>query len=156
EAGTMLVMGRRNGWRARGATLDHARELWKIGVPVALQFMLEVGSFLLLVLLLSSLSELQMAAHQIAIQVCQLSFLPAYAVAEAAAVMAGQAIGARRQELVMRVAYLALGVASAYTALCSLSFAVGAHTIAAGFTGEATLAAVAVRLIYVAAVFQAF
>jgi MATE family multidrug resistance protein len=156
EAGVLVEMGRRKGWRARGATWEHARQLWAIGVPTALQFMLEVGSFLLLVWLLSSLSEVQMAAHQIALQVCQFSFLPAWAVAEAAAVLAGQAIGARRQELVMRVAHLGLAVAGAYTMLCSLAFAVGAHAITAGFTSDHALASVAIRLLYVAAVFQTF
>jgi len=40
--------------------------------------------------------------------------------------------------------------------VCSVLFAVGGRTIAAGFTGDAVLAATAVRLLYVAAVFQAF
>jgi multidrug resistance protein, MATE family len=156
EAGVLWWLGRVRGWRARGATRAHVRELWRIGLPTALQFMLEVGSFALLASLISSLSEVQMAAHQIALQVCQFSFLPALAVAEAASVLAGQAMGARRQELVLPVARLGLVVAGAYTLACSLAFAVGGPAIAAGFTSDAALAAVAVRLLHVAAVFQAF
>jgi MATE family multidrug resistance protein len=156
ESGFLWVLGRARGWRARGATMEHVRELWRIGLPTALQFMLEVGSFVLLASMISSLSEVQMAAHQIALQVCQFSFLPAYAVAEAASVLAGQAMGARRPELVPWIAKLGLRTASVYTVFCSILFAVGGRTIAAGFTGDAVLAATAVRLLYVAAVFQAF
>lgn len=56
----------------------------------------------------------------------------------------------------MRVAHLALVVAGAYTALCSLIVALGAHRIAGGFTSDHRLADVAVKLLYVSAVFQAF
>jgi multidrug resistance protein, MATE family len=156
ESGVLWAFGRARGWHARGATRQHLGELWRIGVPTALQFMLEVGSFVLLAALISSLSETQMAAHQIALQVCQFSFLPAFAVAEAAAVLAGQAVGAERQELVLPLAHLGLRVAGLYTIGCSLVFVVGARAITAGFTGDPALAAVAVRLLYVAAVFQAF
>jgi MATE family multidrug resistance protein len=65
-------------------------------------------------------------------------------------------VGARRPELVPRIARLGLRTASAYTILCSIIFAVGGRIIASGFTSDAALAATAVRLLYVAAVFQAF
>jgi MATE family multidrug resistance protein len=156
ESGALWWFGRLFGWRAYGATREHLLELWRIGLPTALQFTLEIGSFVLLAAMISSLSEIQMAAHQIALQVCQFSFLPAYAVAEAASVLAGQAVGARRQELVLPVAHLCLRVAGAYTLLCSLVFVVCGRMIAAGFTDDPKLAAYAVRLLYVGAVFQTF
>jgi MATE family multidrug resistance protein len=125
-------------------------------LPTALQFMLEFGSFALLTALISALSETQMAAHQVALQACQFSFLPAYAIAEAASVLAGQAVGARRLELVLRVAHLALRTAGAYTLCCSLVFVGGGGLIAASFSGDAVLIAAAVRLLRVAALFQVF
>ena len=119
-----------------------------------MQLGLEVGAFAILTAFISSLSETQMAAHQIALQACQFSFLPAFAIAEGAQVLAGQAVGARRDELVGRVAWLALLTAGAYTALCSVAFAAGAPLIAAGFTSSVRVSAVTVRLLRVAALFQ--
>ncbi len=156
ETGVLWWMGRVYGWRAEGATRRHLVELWRIGLPTAVQFMLEVGSFVLLAALISSLSETQMAAHQIALQVCQFSFLPAYAVSEAAAVLAGQAVGARRQELVLPVASLCVRVVGAYTLVCALVFVFCGRLIASGFTSDPALLPTAVRLLYVAAVFQPF
>ncbi len=156
ESGVLWWLGRARGWRASGATRQHLAELWRIGLPTGVQFMLEVGSFVLLAALIARLSEVQMAAHQVALQVCQFSFLPAYAVSEAASVLAGQAVGARRQELVLPVAHLCLRVAGAYTLFCSLVFVACGPLIAAAFTRDATLAATAVHLLYVAAVFQTF
>ncbi|HEY2901510.1 MAG TPA: MATE family efflux transporter [Polyangia bacterium] len=135
-------------------TRRHLRALFRLGVPLGVQFTLEVGSFLLLSLMISLLSEVEMAGHQIAIQIIHLSFLPAFAVAEAAAVLVGQAVGADRDDLVTRVARLALAAAGAYALGWTLAFAFGAPAIVVGFTKDAAVLATAVGLLHVAAVFQ--
>jgi MATE family multidrug resistance protein len=154
----LWLLGRRAGCRSRGLGRAHLAELWRIGIPTALQFTLEVGAFVVLASMISSMSENQMAAHQIALQVCQFSFLPAFAVAESASVLAGQAVGARRDELVARVGRLGLWTAGGYTGACGLAFALGAPLIVDGFgfRSDAALTAVAVRLLHVAALFQVF
>jgi MATE family multidrug resistance protein len=97
-----------------------------------------------------------MAAHQIALQLIHFSFLPAAAVAEASSVLAGQAVGARRDVLVLRVARLGLALSSVYTGLCSLLFGFGGRWLAGLFTEAPALAAGAARLLLVAAAFQVF
>jgi MATE family multidrug resistance protein len=148
------VTRRTRAWRGGAVERKHFVALVRVGLPTALQLGLEVGAFAILTAFISSLSETQMAAHQIALQACQFSFLPAFAIAEGAQVLAGQAVGARRDELVGRVAWLALLTAGAYTGACSLLFAVGAPLLVAGFTSQVALSAVAVRLVRVAALFQ--
>jgi MATE family multidrug resistance protein len=106
--------------------------------------------------MIASWGETEMAAHQIALQVVHFSFLPAFAVAEAASVLAGQAVGAGRDNLVLVVARQALLTASAYTGACTLIIAALAPLIVSGFTGDVALAAAAVRLLHVGAVFQVF
>ena len=80
----MLFWKHEGAWGLRAMERRHVAALWRVGLPTALQFALEVGAFALLAAMLASLSEIDMAAHQIAIQVVQFSFLPAWAVAEAA------------------------------------------------------------------------
>lgn len=156
EAGVLMLV--QSGLRSslRVVTRRHLRAMWTVGLPTALQFSLEVGSFALLAAMVSSLSELQMAAHQIGIQVIHFSFLPAFGIAEAASVLAGQAVGAGRDQLVLKVARQALVLASVYTAAWTLVMAFGAPLLAAAFTNDAALIAVAVRLLHVAAIFQVF
>ncbi len=156
EAGIAASVQHVRGWNVRRMRIRHVVELWRIGLPTGLQFTLEVGAFTLLATMISSLSEVQMAAHQIALQVTYFSFLPAFAVAEAASILGGQAVGANRDDLVLRVARYSLALAAGYTAACSIVVAAGAHLIAAGFGADEALAAVAVKLLYVAAVFQVF
>ncbi|MEA2700091.1 MAG: multidrug resistance protein family [Myxococcales bacterium] len=154
EAAFLALPMRRHEAGLRSWTTGHLRTLWRLGVPLGLQFTLEVGAFLLLSLLISLLSEVQMAAHQIAIQVIHLSFLPAFAVAEATAVLSGQAVGADRDDLVPRVARLALLVAGAYAFAWTLFFGIAAGWIAAAFTADALVMSTATGLLHVAAVFQ--
>jgi MATE family multidrug resistance protein len=156
EAGTLLVVQTRQGWHIRNTRLAHLRAVWRIGMPTGVQFTLEVGAFAMMTGLLAHLGVLQAAGHQIALQVNHFAFLPGFAIAEAASVLAGQAVGAGRYELVKRVARRALTATTVYTGACSVVFALGASTIVAGFTKDEALARVAVHLLWIAAVFQMF
>lgn len=156
EAGVLCAVQRRDGFGLSVARLRHAIDVWRLGLPTAVQFLLESGSFVLLASLIASLSEVEMAAHQIALQVIHFSFLPAFAVAEAASVLTGQAVGADREDLVRLVARRGLYAAGVYTGLCSLVFALGGGLIVVPFTAEEATRLVATRLLVVAAVFQVF
>jgi MATE family multidrug resistance protein len=154
EAGVLALPRLREGWGLSTWTRAHLRALWRIGGPLGIQFTLEVGSFGLLSLLISGLSDVDMAAHQIALQVIHFSFLPAFAVAEAGAVLAGQAVGAGRDDLVIRVARRALAVTSVYTGLWTLVLVFGSRIIVSGFTPDGAVLTTTVALLHLAAVFQ--
>jgi MATE family multidrug resistance protein len=127
-----------------------------VGTPLGLQFLLEVGSFAVLASMIAAMSDVQMAAHQIAIQVIHFSFLPAYAVGEAASVLVGQAVGARRDELVKPLARRALWMGGTYMGACAVVFVLAGGVIVAGFTPDARVREVALHLLWIAAVFQVF
>jgi len=154
EAGTLIALRGRSMLPPLGRGLPHMSAVWRMGLPNALQFLIEVGSFVLLTLLIAAMSEADMAAHQIALQAIHFSFLPALAVGEAGSVMAGQAVGADRDGLVLGVARLAMLLAGAYTGLCTFVLALGAPWIAQLFTGDARVIATAIPLLHVAAAFQ--
>jgi MATE family multidrug resistance protein len=154
ELGVLAWAHRPASFGLRACTTRQIGEVFRVGWPTGLQFGLEVGSFLVLAALLSALSEVEMAAHQIALQVVHFSFLPAFAVGEAASVLAGQAVGADRDELVLRVARLAAVVGAIYTAACTAIVVVGAPLIARLFTDDPALRAAATALLYISAVFQ--
>lgn len=140
-------------WRQ---SLEEVPAVWRLGWPVGTQMVLEVSAFATLTALFASMSDRDVAAHQIALQILHLSFLPAFAIGEAASVMAGQAIGAARHRLVVGVARRAAFVGSLYTGLCALVFGVFARPLAGLFTSDAELVTLTVKLLWVAAVFQVF
>src|SRR5262249_15264646 len=95
EGGFLWLLERRatpHAWPRSRVRRAELAALLRIGLPTAVQLTLEVGSFAILTAFVSSRSETEMAAHQIAVQCCQFSFLPAFAIAEGAQVLAGQAM----------------------------------------------------------------
>src|SRR5262245_6705688 len=91
------------------------REVWAQGMPNGVQFIMEVGSFLILTVLVARMSAIDAAAHQMVLHLVNVSFLPAHALAEAAAVLVGQAVGAGKDMLVPRVARRALAIGAGYS-----------------------------------------
>lgn len=146
----------RSGFRTPLLRKSHVRELWRLGLPSGIQFGLEVSSFGTMVVILSAYSELHTAAHQIAVQVLHFAFLPAFGLSEAGSVLAGQAVGAQRPDLVGRVATLTLRLAMCYAVACGLVLFFGATPIIAAFTDEPALTALTAHLFSIMAIFQLF
>lgn len=129
------------------------RALWRVGLPTGGQFLLEVGAFSLLTALISAMSEIEMAAHQIVLHLFHVAFLPSHAVAEASSVLAGQAVGARRDDLVGSVARRGLMLACGYALLCSLLSTLGGRLVLRAFTEDPALTRAALGILQVAAMF---
>ncbi len=133
---------------------DAARVVWRQGAPTGLQFIMEVGSFLLLTATVARMSSADGAAHQMVLQIVNVSFLPAHAIAEATSVLVGQAVGAGRYELVRRVAGRAFALGVGYSALCMVVLAgAGSAIIGAMSNGDVALASTATTLVHVSLVF---
>jgi MATE family multidrug resistance protein len=129
-------------------------EVWAQGLPNALQFIMEVGSFLILTVLAARMSAVDAAAHQMVLHLVNVSFLPAHALAEAAAVLVGQAVGAGRDALVPRVAKRALALGAGYATACLAVYAlVGSLVAHALASGDAALGARATVLLHVSFAF---
>ncbi len=131
-----------------------ARAVWAQGVPNGLQFVMEVGSFLILTVLVARMSALDGAAHQMVLHLVNVSFLPAHALAESAAVLVGQAVGANKDHLVPGVARTALSIGAGYAALCCVLYAILGGSIATAMAaGDSALAARATMLVHVSLAF---
>jgi MATE family multidrug resistance protein len=140
---------RRLRWRRAAA-----RAVWAQGVPNGLQFVMEVGAFLILTAMVARMSSADAAAHQLVLHLVNVSFLPAHALAEAAAVLVGQAVGAGRDDLVPRVAGRALALGGAYSAACMVGLAVaGAAITGALADDDVALATTSLALLHVGLVF---
>jgi multidrug resistance protein, MATE family len=137
---------------AREARVDVART----GAFTGLQFVLETGSLAALSLLLAGMSNLQMAAHQIAVQLAAFCFLPALAIAESATVLTAEAYGRARYEAVHAVARAARKLGLAYSVLCALVLLAGGGVIAGWFTREPALVALARSVLGFVAAYQLF
>jgi MATE family multidrug resistance protein len=130
------------------------REVAAIGVPTGLQFGSEMLAFATFTAVLATLGIQQVAAHQIALAIIRISFLPGVAVSEAASVLVGQALGRRSLAEADRATRAALVTAVTFMAGWGIVFALAGGTIARAFTEDATVVRVARTLLAIAAAFQ--
>ncbi len=154
EAGVVLWLAGAPGFRSLRKGLRWLRAVMRVGLATGVQFAVEVGAFTLLTILIASMSETEMAAHQVALCVIHFAFLPMVAIGEAASVMAGQAVGADQDELVPTVAICSLSVGASYALFCTLILAIWSPGIAALFGDDLGVKETATNLLYLAAVFQ--
>jgi MATE family multidrug resistance protein len=130
------------------------REVAALGVPTGVQFGSEMLAFATFTAVLGTLGAQQVAAHQIALAIIRISFLPGAAVSEAASVLVGQALGRRSLSDADRATAAALAVAVAFMAVCGIVFGAAGGSIARAFTDDPAVAKIARTLLNIAAAFQ--
>ncbi|MFT5356863.1 MAG: MATE family multidrug resistance protein [Polyangiales bacterium] len=141
--------------KVRRPCKDDLRALRRMGAPTGIQFVLEIGSFGLITVLLSVTDERQVAAHQVALQLMHFVFLPMAAVSEACSVLAGQAHGAHRRKLIPVVGRLGLRVALIYALVWFVLIVMLRHIIAETFASDdAELQNIVAVLLLVGGAFQ--
>lgn len=139
---------------ARISIREGIREVATLGLPTGVHFVFEMLAFTTFTAILGSMHEQEIAAHQIAMATIRVSFLPGLAVAEAASVLIGRALGGSNMEAADRVTRTALAMATAFMAACGVAFGAFGSRIAQTFTSDPGVVLVATRLLLVAAVFQ--
>lgn len=141
------------------------RELWQagpyfrilgIGVNIALLLAAEMWFFSCVALLIGHLGPIELAAHQIALNLAALSFQIPVGVAAAAASRVGNAIGRRDPEGARRSAKTCLILGAGVMTVSASAFAFIPGILARLYTPDEAVIAVAAVLIPVAALFQIF
>lgn len=131
-------------------------EIWQLGSPIGTRYLLEVGSFAIFAGMLATAGDAELAAHVLVIRIVSVSFLPGYAIGEAASVLVGQAVGAQRPALARQALWRSLELAVGIMAVCALVFWLLPGPLMAPFSATEEVASIAAGLLLVAALFQIF
>jgi MATE family multidrug resistance protein len=131
--------------------LGPCRDVVRVGWPLGIEFFLDVSAFSALAGVIARMGEVELASHQIALQLSHFAFLPAIAISEAASVLAGQAVGAREDRLVLQVAGRGLLLNVGYVGLCGVALLLGGDTLARCFSPDHHVQQTAARLLEVSA-----
>jgi multidrug resistance protein, MATE family len=156
-------------WSARDVLLPLLRErdpllfqiapivrMLRIGFPVGVQYLLEVGVFNAVALLMGVQATGTLAAHQVAINLASFTFMMPMGIGAAAAVMVGQAIGRDDADGARRAAVAGLTAGVLVSALSAFAFLVFPRALASAYVREPGVIALAATLIPLAGVFQLF
>ena len=130
------------------------REFLKLGVPIGLTFIADVTAFTFMALFIARLGPVFSGAHQIAANLAALAFMIPLSLGNATSVLVGQALGGEQPQRARRICWEAtrLGMSIAI-ALC-LIFWLGAPYIAAFYTIDLQVQAVAIPLIVMVGIYH--
>ncbi|MDR3386629.1 MAG: MATE family efflux transporter [Rudaea sp.] len=128
--------------------------LLRLGVPMGVALLMEAGLFVAAALLIGSMGATIVASHQVAINVASVAFMLPLGVAMATTVRVGRAVGRGDAEGVRYAGFVGIGVSLLTQTLSCAAMALFPRGIAALYTDDAGVAALAAQLLLLAAVFQ--
>lgn len=141
------------GWRFDA---DEMRRMLRVGLPSAVHYFLDMGSFLVFSAYVARMGTVALAVNQIAIQILALSFMPCQGFAIAATTLMGRYVGAGAPDVAKRAAYTTLKMGLCYAALIVLLCFGIPESLVRIFNGDPEVVALGRPLMYLAGVFQAF
>lgn len=117
--------------------LSEGLRLLRFGVPTGLNWFLEFGAFVVFVnVTVAQLGTVTTAALLAVMQLNSVSFMPAFGLSSAAAILAGQAIGAGQRDLVPAILRRAMGVCVVWQLAVGAVYLIGATPIMGWFAAR--------------------
>jgi MATE family multidrug resistance protein len=128
----------------------------RVGVPIGLQLLAEVGAFSLAGLLAAKFGKVPLAAHQIALSWASFTFSMALGISSAGAVLVGRAVGEQNTIKARMAGITALIAGGAAMSVSALVFLLFPGPLASMLSDNEAVIASTVSLLGVAVVFQVF
>jgi MATE family multidrug resistance protein len=143
-------------WRA---DWPRFRQLWRLGLPIAVTLVFEVTIFNAAVFLMGLISAEAIAAHSIAIQIASVAFMVPLGFGQATTVRVGRAYGARDGAAMARAGWAAYGLGVGFMVLTASLMLFAPRLLIAGVLDisdprNALVVQLAVTFLAFAALFQ--
>lgn len=126
------------------------QQILKLGLPSSLEEFLRDFNIVASSYLLVGMGTSAFAAHQIAVTVESVSFMPGFGFAIAATAVVGQMLGSRKPDEARKAVGRSLGLAGIVMGSAGLAFAIFPHQIAGLFTPDPELISLAAVAIFIA------
>jgi MATE family multidrug resistance protein len=130
------------------------RTVLRLGTPVGLQLLAEIGVFAFVSVLAGRLGTVAVSAHQIAIGLASFTFMGALGISGATAIRVGHAVGEGRSP--MRAGLTGIALGAAFMTVCGIFFVSMPGALVGAFTEDHAIATLGARLLVIAAAFQLF
>lgn len=138
--------------------IDHKRSaaILKIGAPVAMQYVFEIGAFAGAAIIAGTLGAHIQAAHQVAITLAAMTYMMASGIAAAATIKVGNSFGQRNFFRLRRYAVSSYHIVLVFMGFCALLFALLNQLLPWGFSSDVLVIGIAAELLVIAGLFQLF
>lgn len=128
----------------------------KIGLPIALQLIVEMTSFSVGAVMMGWLGEVPLAAHQVAIGLASSTYMISLGISSAATIRVSHQFGTRDFQAMRKAAVAAAHLALIFMTLMGILFVVFRHQLPLIFTTDEQVIHIAGQLLIIAAFFQVF
>lgn len=135
-------------------SITRLRACLHLGIPSAAQGTFEVGAFSFASVMMGWISQVALAAHQIAINICALTYMVTMGLSFAAAVRVGEAVGRGDAKAAQRLGIGAIGFAGAFLGFLGILVYMFRSTIPPLYAVASDVQDLAATLLTVAALFQ--
>ena len=150
------ALGRLEPMRGEGDRAVTVRSVFRVGFPIGLTLMAEVGAFAAVGVLAARIGPSAAAGHQVAITLASTTFIVTLALGAATSVRVGQAVGRGDSSTARLTGFVGLGASSVFMSFTAALFLIFAPSFAGLLSDRPEVIAAAVPLIHIAAVFQIF
>ena len=143
----------RSSWRVR---LDLMGRLSRVGLPIGLQWLLDMASFIVFTALIGRIGTMELAASTAGLRLMHLSFMPVFGVSIAATTLVGQYIGSKEISFATRSGYTAIKMSMLYAGLIALLFLVIPRHLVMMINQDPEVVRLGANILRVAAIFLLF
>lgn len=133
-----------------------SKRILAIGAPVAIQYTCEVSAFSGAAILIGTIGAVELAAHQVAINLASITYMMASGIAAAAAIRSGNYFGAKNYTMLRLSAISSYHIVLVFMSCTAIVFALGNHLIPWIYTSDKNAINLAAELLLIAAFFQLF
>ena len=132
------------------------RKILKIGTPVAMQYVFEIGAFAGASLIAGMIGAIEQAAHQTALTIAAMSYMMASGIASAATIKVGNSYGNNNFIRLQKFAMVSYHLVIVFMIICAIIFAVFNQHLPYIITKDLSVIAMASPLLIIAGLFQLF
>lgn len=128
----------------------------KIGIPVAMQYVFEIGAFAVAALMAGRLGSTEQAAHQTAITLVAMTYMMASGIASAATIKVGHSFGKQNYSRIQNFAKASYHLVVVFMLFFAIIFMVFNKYLPYLITNDAQVLVIASQLLIIAGIFQIF
>jgi len=141
-------------WRRPSWTAQ--KHLLRLGLPMGGAGFVEVTAFTSVAVMVGRFGDVQIAAHQIALNFASLVFMLPMGLASAVAIRIGHSLGGRDPAAARRIGWVGLAMGLAIAGVATLPCTLLRHQVAAVYSSDDAVRALAANLLLFAAFWQLF
>ncbi|MGE5437317.1 MAG: MATE family efflux transporter [Syntrophothermus sp.] len=132
------------------------RKILAIGLPSGLQYFFEVGAFSFAVIMVGWLGTVQLAAHQIAINLASVPFMAATGISAAGSIRVGNALGRRDVKEIRQAGFTAISLGASIMIFSGIIFVLFNNYLPTLYVDDPEVIRYAATILIIAAMFQIF